>query len=134
MALAPVDLQALQSLCELNYRRLRQLMTEVGCSPLLSVAGGELSWRAHRLSPHTSRVDLCWQRAPRHLWPDTVWQLHMYHDAQMLEVHAVGRHARIRVRNAQPHPRGHGRDEKWQVNQFLGLLLSHALAHRQSWV
>ncbi len=125
-----IDLLALQELCALNYQRMRLLLQgRAALRARLPGTWGEIDLQAERLSPHTSSITLHWRRPDLAWWPQAGWSLHMYHDAAMLEVRAVGERRDFLVRHAQPHPHGYARDEKWQVNHFLAEMLQQALRH-----
>ncbi len=123
-----IDLLALQELCTLNYQRMRLLLQErSSLQGRLPGAWGEIRLQIEKLSPYTSTITLHWRRPDIAWWPQACWRLHMYHDAGMLEVQAVGDRRGFLVRHAQPHARGYARDEKWQVNHFLAEMLHQAL-------
>ncbi len=63
-----------------------------------------------------------WAAAPR-------FSLRVYHDARMAEVTAFDRHHRLSATYDYPNDKMYQRDEKVQLNRFLGEWLSHCLEH-----
>lgn len=53
----------------------------------------------------------------------------LYHDANMAEVISFQKQGRIPPRNEYPNRRMHHRDEKAQLNRFLGEWIEHCLHH-----
>lgn len=55
-------------------------------------------------------------------------EVRVYHDANTAEVIACSDHRNFEPRYSLPNPKMYQRDEKFQVNHFLGEWLSHCLA------
>lgn len=129
-----VDLQYLQTVCALNYGRLRRLLPDLaaqdfyrfhwdqpGPQPaLLEVEVLERSAYTDTLllSQTTTRLPWC---------PRLDMEVRLYHDAELAEVLRFQAARRIPARNRYPNPAMQTRDEKTQVNEFLAECLHHCL-------
>lgn len=138
-----VDLPLQMAECETNYVRLQKLLTQHFNKPVAEQLGdeyrflvsrGELQWlhqlRVLERSPYTTTLLLRqtnlagesnWLRMPR-------LTVRMYHDAKLAEVLAWEGHKRLRPRYEYPNQAMYQSDEKLQVNQFLGELLTRCLS------
>lgn len=132
-----VDLQHLQTVCALNYGRLRRLLPELaqdeyrfhweqpGDEPAVmeitvlerSIYTDTLQLRQSVL-PEDGRLPWC---------PRLDMEVRIYHDAELAEVLRFQAARRIPARNRYPNPAMHARDEKTQVNEFLAECLEHCL-------
>jgi len=130
-----VDLKHLQTVCEHNYWRLKKLLPELdqrsGYCFHWRQAGGheqaELRVDVVERSTYTDGLLLS-QTTSRLPWcPRLDMQVRLYHDAGLAEVVAFQAARRILARNRYPNPAMHARDEKTQVNEFLGECLEHCL-------
>lgn len=132
-----VDLPLQMAECELNYLRLTQLLAAQlnGQSDELRfmVSPDNHQWlhllRVLERSPYTTTLQFTqtlvssttnWLQLPR-------LTVRMYHDAKLAEVLAWEGHKRLRPRYDYPNRAMYHADEKLQVNQFLGELLTRAL-------
>lgn len=128
-----VDLQHLQTVCALNYARLRRLL------PGLSQDNYRFCWEqaehepalmeveVQERSPYTDTL-LLRQTTARLPWcPSLDMEVRIYHDAELAEVLRFQASRRIPARNRYPNPAMHSRDEKTQVNEFLAECLDHCL-------
>jgi len=137
-----VDLPLQMAECETNYLRLQKLLTQHFNKPAKDQSGdeyrfmvsrGDQQW-LHQLrilerSPYTTTLQLSqttiaststWLRMPR-------LTVRMYHDAKLAEVLAWEGHKRLRPRYEYPNQAMYHADEKLQINQFLGEILSRCL-------
>lgn len=131
-----VDLQHLQTVCALNYGRLRRLLGELAHD----------SYRFHWDQPGHEAALMEVQVLERSPYTDTLiirqtvlqdgrlpWyprldmEVRIYHDAELAEVLRFQAARRIPARNRYPNPAMHARDEKTQVNEFLAECLDHCL-------
>jgi len=137
-----VDLPLQMAECETNYLRLQKLLLQHLAKPvddkddsyrfLISRSGQQ--WlnqiRVLERSPYTTTLQIAqtsvsatssWLQMPR-------LTVRMYHDAKLAEVLAWEGHKRLRPRYEYPNQAMYHADEKLQINQFLGELLSIALS------
>lgn len=125
--------------CEANYARIMQLLPDMD-----SVDRREFGVEMRASKPirirmdvterckYTTMVDVSqlpddsadqpWQRLPS-------FSLRIYHDARMAEVVAYNRHLRFLPSYEYPNDQMYQRDEKIQLNTFLGEWLSHCLRY-----
>ena len=70
------------------------------------------------------------EQRPRsgHWLENPAMEVRVYHDASTAEVVACSEHRNFEARYPQPNPQMFQRDEKLQVNRFLGEWLSYCLA------
>jgi uncharacterized protein YqiB (DUF1249 family) len=128
-----VDLQHLQTVCALNYGLLRRLLPDLaqdayrfhweqpGPVPAL------LEVRVLERSAYTDTLLLS-QSTTRLPWcPRLDMEVRIYHDAELAEVLRFQAARRIPARNRYPNHQMQARDEKTQVNEFLGECLHHCL-------
>ena len=150
MALAPlrytVDLRHLQTLCALNYGRLRRLLPEPAEQAQGQAQGSEhdhCRYRFHWNQPGAEQALMEIRMLERSAYTDTLlihqtttrlpWcprlemEVRLYHDAALAEVLRFQSSRRIPARNRYPNPAMHARDEKTQVNAFLAECLDHCL-------
>lgn len=132
-----VDLQHLQTVCAFNYAQFRRLL------PSLERGSYRFIWAQNEASQAVLAVKVLAQS----VYTDTVrvtqilplgvnqqrWgasiemELRLYHDAAMAEVLSFQSSRRIYAKNRYPNPAMHARDEKTQINEFLGECLSQCL-------
>lgn len=128
-----VDLQHLQTICALNYGRLRRLLPEL--------AHEEYRFHWEQPGPEAALMEI--EVLERSVYTDTLllrqtttrlpWcprldmEVRIYHDAEMAEVLRFQAARRIPARNRYPNAAMHARDEKTQVNEFLAECLDHCL-------
>lgn len=136
--------------CEFNYRRLRRLMPGwrspeaqqasrlprweylIGSSRQTEMA---LSLEVKESAKYTTLIHIhvysqsANRRAqPKHK-PRHTLEVRLCHDATVAEVVACDNHRRIQAKHDYPNAKMYQRDEKAQLNRFLGELLEHCLAH-----
>lgn len=131
------DLAALIRCCEVNYLRLWQLLRQ------LEQPGDRLSWaldehtaveaRLDERTPYTALVTLSQIRADTPSWLLPNMSVRLYHDARVAEVLTSQQIGRLAARYDYPNAKMHQRDEKYQVNHFLGewLALSRRIGYRR---
>ncbi|MCD6060122.1 MAG: hypothetical protein K0R03_1040 [Moraxellaceae bacterium] len=129
-----VDLQHLQTVCALNYGRLRRLLPD-----LAAQEGYRFFWE--QPGAHPAELDI--EVLERSVYTDTLllrqtttrlpWcprldmEVRIYHDVELAEVLRFQTARRIAARNRYPNPAMQARDEKTQVNEFLAECLEHCL-------
>lgn len=129
-----VDLQHLQTVCALNYGRLRRLLPDLSAQDLFrfhweqpGVQPAELEIEVLERSAYTDTLMLR-QSTMRLPWcPRLDMEVRIYHDAELAEVLRFQAARRIPARNRYPNPAMQMRDEKTQVNEFLAESLDHCL-------
>ena len=132
-----VDLPLQMAECEANYARLNKLINQHLADKnefRFLVTRGQHQW-LHLLqvlerSPYTTTLQFnqtlvathsSWLQLPR-------LTVRMYHDAKLAEVLAWEGHKRLRPRYEYPNQSMYHADEKLQINQFLGELLTRCLS------
>lgn len=137
-----VDLPLQMAECEANYARFYQLLNQHFKKNIgeqqddeirFMITSGDQQW-LHQISilersPYTTTLQLnqtsvknevSWLQMPR-------LTVRMYHDAKLAEVLAWEGHKRLRPRYEYPNQAMYHADEKLQINQFLGELLTRCL-------
>ena len=126
-----VNLLHLQTVCALNYGRLRRLLPGLEHD----------HYRFHWDQPGTEQALMEVEVLDRATYTDTLlirqtttrlpWcprldmEVRIYHDAELAEVLRFQASRRIPALNRYPNPAMHARDEKTQVNEFLAECLDH---------
>lgn len=136
-----VDLADHMAECEANYARVTQLLPDLeassewqfGIHPPGS-APTRLRISVSERCKYTTMLEIeqCTGSSPE--LPDalsvaTSFSLRIYHDARMAEVIGFNRHRRIQPRYEYPNDNMYHRDEKVQLNRFLGEWLSYCLRY-----
>lgn len=131
-----VDLRSHQAECEANYVRLCKLLPKPDKQERweyhLESKGEQppekIQLRVLERAPYTYTVEIK-QANVRHPYEDArELRVRMYHDARMAEVVSWNRQWNIRSRYDYPNRRMCQKDEKYQLNSFLGEWLAHCLA------
>ncbi|MFO1388274.1 DUF1249 domain-containing protein [Cellvibrio sp.] len=140
-----VDLPSQMAECEANYFRLQKLLVQHFQKPVAQQQGdqnrfmvskGAQQWLVDlnivERSPYTTTLQMAhtagttavsnWLHLPK-------LTVRMYHDAKLAEVLAWEGHKRLRPRYDYPNQAMYQRDEKLQINHFLGELLTRCLSH-----
>ncbi len=136
-----VDLAAQMAECEANYVRIMQLLPDMSSTDqrefAVVMADGEplefLISITERCK-YTTMLDISQQSTVPTLdaWsPAPCFSLRVYHDAQMAEVVSYDRQHRVQPKYDYPNANMYQRDEKTQLNTFLGEWLSHCLKYGQ---
>ncbi len=137
-----VDLPLQMAECETNYLRLQKLLAQYFLKSVdiqhddayrFLISRSNQQWlnqvRILERSPYTTTLQITqtsvsatssWLQMPR-------LTVRMYHDAKLAEVLAWEGHKRLRPRYEYPNRAMYHADEKLQINQFLGELLTLAL-------
>lgn len=131
-----VDLIGQQAECEANFLRVLKLMPDLDSVDQRDFAVSLASGQTVRLRllvtercRYTTMIELH-QLQGTHAWsPRAQFDLRLYHDARMVEVVSYRRQRAVEGRYDYPNQRMFQRDEKSQLNSFLGEWLSHCLHH-----
>lgn len=126
-----VDFAGIMRLYETNYARLLPLLPKtdrVGDECVYKVIEHEYQLKITESTRYTTVIEL-WQRVdgelPDYLIPRLTVRL--YHDARVAEVCTAQQISRLKPRYDYPNLRMHQKDEKHQVNRFLGDWLAYCL-------
>jgi len=122
-----VNLPLQMAECEANYLRLNKLLLHLqGDECRFMTSRGSQQWlhllRITERSPYTTTLQLSQvslQEQPNWLAMPKL-TLRLYKDAKLVEVLAWEGHKRLRPRYDYPNQAMYQRDEKHQLNQFLG--------------
>jgi uncharacterized protein YqiB (DUF1249 family) len=116
-----VDLPRQMAECEANYVRLSRLMAHLGEGEQyrFMVNRGAQPWLQLQQAAVAGQSN--WLQLPK-------LTVRMYHDAKLAEVLAWEGHKRLRPRYVYPNRTMYYADEKLQINEFLGELLSACLS------
>ncbi len=120
------------ALHEANFRKLARVVPDLGeLETSITVHGSHgtrLSLHILEISKYTKTFSLHLQRDDQQPWlPGLDMKIRNYYDANVTEVLAFQRWHRLDARYDYPNPHMHQRNEKWQINQFLGEWLDHCL-------
>ena len=134
-----IDLAGQMAECEANYARIMQLLPDIDSAESwdfgVELASGEpaiFRIEVKERCKYTTMVDISQQLSSNALQPwsaNPCFSLRVYHDARMAEVVAYDRHQRLRPSYDYPNNKMYQRDEKSQLNIFLGEWLSHCLKY-----
>ena len=138
------DLRCHLSQCEWNYHRLLKLLPELHSNDqrIFMVSWGEQVSRIElhitERSRYTTTLSAAHDAAIQHTpGENSSWSsgpnmvIRLYHDASMAEVLSCQQQRDFAACYDYPNPAMHQRDEKAQLNRFLGDWLSHCLLFGQ---
>ena len=131
-----VDLRSQQAECEANYVRLCKLLPsleqrehwEYHLAAKDEQPPEKIQLKVLERAPYTFTIEIKQAEASHAFEPSRVMRVRMYHDARMAEVVSWNRQWNIRSRYDYPNRRMCQKDEKYQLNSFLGEWLAHCLA------
>jgi len=127
-----IDLPRHMAVCDANFLRLLKLFPAMREDDQVefSVSPGDTSMRVRlqvlERGPFTTVLGLLHLGAGDDA-VDPTFKIRVYHDARSAEVFEFQRQARFSAVYDYPNPRMRQRDEKAQVNLFLGEVLAHCL-------
>ena len=127
-----IDLPRHMAVCDANYLRLQKLypdMREIDTT-LFAVSPGETAMLVRlqvlERGPFTTVLAL-FHLTTEDAVVEPTFKIRVYHDARSAEVFEYQRQTRFSAVYDYPNPRMRQRDEKAQVNLFLGEVLAHCL-------
>ncbi|MFT4917882.1 MAG: hypothetical protein ACI8RU_000495 [Zhongshania aliphaticivorans] len=126
-----IDLSGHLADCELNFRRLRQLLpadAEAGDCLRFGVAANMVELLVKERAPYTTMLELRLHKPLLLGLPAPSLQVRVYHDAKLAEVMGASGLRPLKPRYAYPNAGMLQRDEKAQQNTYLGEWLSLCLA------
>jgi len=124
-----VDLAALMRVYETNYAKLNALLPSqpsVGDVRSYQVAKMVYQLEVNEVTRYTTLIEVC-QSNEQPVFPLPKMMVRLYHDARVAEVCASEQMARIHARYDYPNSKMAQKDEKFQLNQFLGEWLTFCL-------
>lgn len=121
----------LMPLYEANYRKFMELVPEIDDIDQVIVSGkDQFSMHLRVIERARYTTTLMVTLAPlvdtQHL-PNPFLKVRIYHDARVAEVISFQGHSRIMPLYPYPNPHMYHRDEKRQINRFLGEVLDYCL-------
>ncbi|PHZ58176.1 dehydrogenase [Photobacterium leiognathi] len=128
-----VDLSSLMRLYETNYAKLLPLLPRsdgVGDERFYRVCDDVYCLKIIESTRYTTMISLELQgeqSVADYLSPSLT--IRLYHDAKVAEVCSAQQISRLKPIYDYPNLRMHQKDEKHQVNRFLGDWLNHCLRH-----
>ena len=132
-----LDLPAHMAVCDTNYLRLMKLFANMRTADTQSFAlliGDDESlvvFTVLERGPFTTLINL--QQQPERAWGGAgSMQIRVYHDAHSAEVVQIQNQNRFHGVYDYPNTRMRQRDEKVQINRFLGEFLSLCFVHGAS--
>ncbi len=135
-----VDLQSHMAECDANYHRLMSLFPNLRDSderriglPLTTLEA-EVAFEVLEKGPYTTllKIDVCPKREWLSLAAAPNMTVRIYHDAKSAEVVSYQAQNRFHGKYEYPNARMRQRDEKVQLNRFLGEFLTLCLEHGAS--
>jgi uncharacterized protein YqiB (DUF1249 family) len=126
-----IDLSGHLADCELNFRRLRQLLpadAEAGDCLRFGVAANMVELLVKERAPYTTMLELRLHKPLLAGLPVPSLQVRVYHDAKLAEVMGAKGLRPLKPRYAYPNAGMLQRDEKAHQNTYLGEWLSLCLA------
>jgi uncharacterized protein YqiB (DUF1249 family) len=125
-----IDLSGHLADCEVNFRRLQQLLPadiEAGDSLRFGVAGSAVELLIKERAPYTTMLEIRLQKPLFLDLPAPALNVRMYHDARLAEVMGASGLRPLKPRYTYPNAGMFQRDEKVQQNTYLGEWLSLCL-------
>lgn len=126
-----VDLKELMRVYETNYAKLNALLPSqpaVGEVRCYQAAHMTYQLEVSEVTKYTTLVDIC-QSDQIAVFPLPTMSVRLYHDARVAEVSATDQLARVQARYDYPNESMVQKDEKAQINRFLGDWLTFCLRH-----
>jgi len=117
---------------EANFRKLARVIPDLSgletATTVQNANGMQLSLHILETSKYTKTLSLHLQHPVEQPWlPDLHMKIRNYYDAGVTEVLAFQHKHRLNARYDYPNRDMFQRNEKWQINQFLGEWLDHCL-------
>lgn len=126
-----VDFAGLMRVYETNYAKLNALLPNqpsVGDVRSYQVVQMVYQLEVVELTKYTTLIDVS-QCDQKPIFPLPKMKVRLYHDARVAEVCASEQISRVQARYDYPNLKMMQKDEKFQLNQFLGDWLSFCLKH-----
>ncbi|WP_047048464.1 DUF1249 family protein [Vibrio mexicanus] len=126
-----VDLCELMRVYETNYAKLNALIPsqpEVGDVRCYQAVNMTYQLHVEEVTKYTTLVEIC-QSDDVPVFPLPKMSVRLYHDARVAEVHQSDQMQRIKAHYDYPNDKMIQKDEKAQLNRFLGDWLTFCLKH-----
>jgi len=126
-----VDLAELMRVYETNYAKLNALLpTQPSVGDVRCYQASSMSYqiRVGEVTKYTTLVDIC-QSDDVPIFPLPKMSVRLYHDARVAEVCSSQDLSRVKARYDYPNDKMVQKDEKAQLNRFLGDWLSFCLKY-----
>ncbi|WP_135444465.1 DUF1249 family protein [Vibrio tasmaniensis] len=124
-----VDLAELMRVYETNYAKLNALLPvehEVGDVRCYQAVNMVCQLTVNEVTKYTTLIDIC-QSDAMPVFPLPKMSVRLYHDARVAEVCASGDFSRVKAKYDYPNTKLLQKDEKFQLNKFLGEWLTFCL-------
>ena len=124
-----VDLAELMRVYETNYAKLNALLPvghEVGDVRWYQAVNMVYQLTVNEVTKYTTLIDIC-QSDAMPVFPLPKMSVRLYHDARVAEVCASGDFSRVKAKYDYPNTKLLQKDEKFQLNKFLGEWLTFCL-------
>ena len=124
-----VDLAELMRVYETNYAKLNALLPvghEVGDVRCYQAVNMVYQLTVNEVTKYTTLIDIC-QSGAMPVFPLPKMSVRLYHDARVAEVCASGDFSRVKAKYDYPNTKLLQKDEKFQLNKFLGEWLTFCL-------
>ncbi|MFA0053520.1 DUF1249 family protein [Vibrio echinoideorum] len=124
-----VDLAELMRVYETNYAKLNVLLPvghEVGDVRCYQAVNMVYQLTVNEVTKYTTLIDIC-QSDETPVFPLPKMSVRLYHDARVAEVCASGDFSRVKAKYDYPNAKLMQKDEKFQLNKFLGEWLTFCL-------
>ncbi|OEE07527.1 DUF1249 family protein [Vibrio cyclitrophicus] len=124
-----VDLAELMRVYETNYAKLNALLPvghEVGDVRCYQAVNMVYQLTVNEVTKYTTLIDIC-QSDETPAFPLPKMSVRLYHDARVAEVCASGDFSRVKAKYDYPNTKLLQKDEKFQLNKFLGEWLTFCL-------
>ncbi|MFA0179358.1 DUF1249 family protein [Vibrio cyclitrophicus] len=124
-----VDLAELMRVYETNYAKLNALLPvghEVGDARCYQAVNMVYQLTVNEVTKYTTLIDIC-QSDETPVFPLPKMSVRLYHDARVAEVCASGDFSRVKAKYDYPNTKLLQKDEKFQLNKFLGEWLTFCL-------
>ena len=124
-----VDLAELMRVYETNYAKLNALLPvghEVGDVRCYQAVNMVYQLTVNEVTKYTTLIDIC-QSDAMPMFPLPKMSVRLYHDARVAEVCASGDFSRVKAKYDYPNTKLLQKDEKFQLNKFLGEWLTFCL-------
>ena len=124
-----VDLAELMRVYETNYAKLNALLPvghEVGDVRCYQAVNMVYQLTVNEVTKYTTLIDIC-QSDAMPVFPLPKMSVRLYHDARVAEVCASGDFSRVKAKSDYPNTQLLQKDEKFQLNKFLGEWLTFCL-------
>ena len=124
-----VDLAELMRVYETNYAKLNALLPvghQVGDVRCYQAVNMVYQLTVNEVTKYTTLIDIC-QSDAMPVFPLPKMSVRLYHDARVAEVCTSGDFSRVKAKYDYPNTKLLQKDEKFQLNKFLGEWLTFCL-------